>query len=335
MMSAHDDYYAAFTDSPLPPSTGWSLIGKGMFAGPTVGCGIDPPPLRVESVDINTIGSPVALSASHVRSFEPSVEQMFPRYIVVEGAGTANANGIYVFRETHEANPEYIKHGGTEAIWYFSECPVNHSSGGLVSYNGWYLSVAARTSRYSAAYDIYCAYTNDSSSIPLASDKWVVPRVAAGLSNGCGKIPIPTIRAASHQEVVAYLAEIDQDHADLDDVPQKVIIVAISLPDGRSVNLNVSELSTVEDLLLRLDALYPETPIYSISLKHGNEVLSTRSDLLVQHCRLMHRDVILVQKRHKSLRSPHIDAPKAVAIIGAGPVGRLRDLLSSVHFFCS
>jgi hypothetical protein len=321
MLSAHDDYYAAFTDSPLPPSSGWSLIGKGLFAGPTVGCGIEPPPLRVESVDAATLGSDVAVAASHVRSFEPNLELMFPRYIVVKGAGTAHANGIYVFSETHGVNPRYIKHGGTESIWYFSECPVYHSSGGLVSYNGWYLSLVPGTSKYSAVNDIYCAYTNDSSSIPFESSKWMVPRVAAGLSNGCGKPPIPTFRAATDIEVMGYLSYIHPDVENFEDCPQKLIIISLSLPDGRSVNVDVSERSTVEDLMLRLDSLYPETPIYGITLKHGNKALENRSDLLIQQCRLMHRDVILVQHRHALLRSPHIDTPKNVALIGAGPVG--------------
>jgi hypothetical protein len=321
MLSAHDDYYAAFIDSPLPPSTGWSLIGKGLFTGPTVGCGIAPPPLRVDSADVTALGSDAGIAGSHVRSFEPNVEQMFPRYIVVEGAGTASANGMYVFSEAHGLNPQYIKHGGTEAIWYFSECPVHHSSGGLVSYNGWYLSIASGTSKYSAANDIYCAYTKDSSSIPFESKNWTVPRVAAGLSNGCGKPPIPTFRTASDLEVAGYLAEVNANVADVEDYPRKLIILSLSLPDGRSANVDISERSSVEDLMLKLDALYQETPIFGIILRHGNKALENRSDLLVQQCRLMHRDVILVQHRHALLRSPHIDMPKKVALIGAGPVG--------------
>lgn len=317
---------------------GWVTRLPGI--SPTCGCGANPPP--------SFVGSPSDLS----HQITPNVSlnnleklavdgcgcsPVLPRQIVVSGAGTLSANGVYSFSGEISNRPYFQKIGGRESLWYFDTCPISQTTSGAISYNGWYLSNAVGTSRYSSSEDMYSCYSYDcipplpirfetdlqwTFTTPLIAmlqkpkyQNWIVRSPSIPPLSGCGMFPAPLI------EYVVPTPTLDQ--------PIFVMLLRLYLPNGEVKSLQISELDSILKLKLMCESIL-QVPYYSIRLLLRGTPLSRLLHLTI----LPHEDdlqkvfdsgvtmgdiitVEVVSVNLQSLRNPDT----SICIIGAGPVG--------------
>ena len=307
----------------LPPGSGWKTLRAGL--SPTAGCGVDPPPASVQAV---AAGAPTAVSppelgseaADRLAASGNGCSGILPRFIDVAGAGCADVNGTYSFSGIINNRPFYKLSNGPPtpskaenqtppAIWYFATCPLAKSTGGTVSYNGWYISRDAQTSSYSAAADMYCLYS-PSAALPLDSDTWVVRPSGIGPTSGCGVAPAPRVTATAVDKIRAMGSSV------------QVVILRISLPNGIVVTMVASELVTVSDVKRWIDVNHKQWRLYDLQLKVGGHVLA---DPALCIAGAVSPGGLLVAEEnaaaHCILAAPVTAPPKTILVVGAGPVG--------------
>lgn len=314
-----------YCDTKFPPSVGWKTISPGF--GPTAGCGHDPPPARVESV----IAATKETESQNVCEIVPptsTVEQNYgssvacSRFVTVVGAGCEHANGIYIFEAEFNRRP-YFRHVNDHfkfALWYFGTCPLNTSTNGLISYNGWYISLDVGTSSYAANSDMYCCYSA-SLSPPLTN--WIVREPGIGPLSGCGQNPVPTVRPSTAIEIENLFPASKRicgcHHNSFDEPRQatQVMLVSVMLPDGNSLTIPTCEWDLVQDLMVYVDSKYPTLRIYDMTLTIGDIAVNKLSKVF--HI-VKTGDILMIHRRKVPISLLTADT-KRVVIIGAGPVG--------------
>lgn len=305
---------------------------------PTAGCGCNPPPSHV-GIPIHTEHLPVVDTVdANIRAAEKGCSPHFHSRIVVQGAGSITANGIYAFKGECAHRPYYTKDDGT-ALWYFDNCPLHGASGGAVSYKGWYISRSLGTSSYSAAEDMYCVYSK-SIDVPgceveaephVSPVNWVVRSKGMGPLAGCGEDPAPSVLPYTPAESDA-----------VGIVPRLVMLLKLLLSDGQVVSVPVSERDSVMNLLLTLNLMLA-VPYHRILLFNRGNLISDlrRLDRLVFECGICSGDLLSVEvapnefttainwdNRHDSIQISSLynsfvtERFRRVVVVGAGPVGK-------------
>lgn len=356
--SADSDYYSAYTKGELPPSAGWVSRLPGI--SPTAGCGCNPPPSHV--------GIPIERDAESVSSMSENGQTIvksrigcspvMTRKIVVRGAGSASANGVYIFSGELRSHPYYRKHSGTfnndRYIWHFTDCPLEGPTGARVSFNGWYISKDLDSSSYSASKDMYSCYTK-SPGVPgcYAEDEgamsaessltvgregvWVVRAKGLGPAAGCGKVPAPSVSPF-------YSISSDDGDSDVDDDrdAKYVMLVRVSCPNGEVFSFPASERDTVLDVQLKLDH-FLKTSYHRILIYNRGDLISdkTRCHKFIFECGIRAADLLSVEvapdelsraiQWEQRIDSAQINALynsyvseklRNVVVVGAGPVGK-------------
>jgi hypothetical protein len=298
----------------VPPSTGWITVSPGY--GPTAGCGHEPPPSHVASGALEvTEGTNTSVCMSTKRDITGiGCGAIFPRYISVNGAGSNVANGIYKYEGEVASRPFFrnTSAGSKTALWYFATCPLNRSTGGVISYNGWYISLDVETSSYAAAGDMYCCYS--SSSTPPLSD-WVVREPGIGPLAGCGKLPVPVMRGANDD------VPSDSSDAAIAVDGKLLMLFRVMVPDGTMITLPVSEKSTIEDVMVQVDAKNNSLRVYDMVFKQGGAIINPKSSVFES---VREHDIIIAEARLSRPPSAVVQPAKRVLVIGAGPVGMPR-----------
>jgi 2-polyprenyl-6-methoxyphenol hydroxylase-like FAD-dependent oxidoreductase len=325
---------------------------------PASGCGANPPPSFVGSPSDLPQLIPPNVSLNNLEKLVVDgcgCSPLFPRHIVISGAGTFSANGVYSFAGEMSNRPYFQKIGGRESIWYFSTCPISQSTSGAISYNGWYLSNEVGTSRYSSSEDMYSCYSSDcipqltvrfetnhqseylTSLIPMLQKpkprKWIVRSPSLPPLSGCGMCPVPSIE---------YLIP-----TPLPDQPAFVMLLRLYLPNGEVKSLQISELDSILRLKLMCEEIL-HAPFYSIRLLLRGTPLSRLFRLNIlphedDHQKVFDTgvsmgDIITVEIVAVSLL-PLSNPDTNICIIGAGPVGlwiaiQLKVLRSSWSVTC-
>lgn len=229
----------------------------------------------------------------------------------------------------------------SECLWYFSTCPLSVYTGGVISYNGWYISHRLDTSSYTAACDMYCCYTT--SSCPpfnengkYASSKWITRTPGLPPLGGSGIAPVPSILQGASVDVLEYLTN-QKQHPVRNSSDQMrslalwMMLLRVSLPDGTIVSLPVYECDSVFDILVQIDTKYHKWRYYEIQLQLNERVLQKDEKLLLQDVVTGQMTSIsspgdilvagLVADSFHTITSLKLHHCKSVVVIGGGPVG--------------
>jgi len=113
-----------------------------------------------------------------------STVRLFPRSYKVDGAGSTEVDGTYLYGGVFNGRPFYQQCGTERSLWYFD------GTGITASWSGWYLSKKRGTSGMSAKPDYYTAYVK--STLPPIHG-WVVRRPGLLPTAGRGRSPAPTV----------------------------------------------------------------------------------------------------------------------------------------------
>jgi 2-polyprenyl-6-methoxyphenol hydroxylase-like FAD-dependent oxidoreductase len=277
---------------------------------------------------------------------------VFPRHVLVSGAGSLSANGIYHFAGEINHRPFFRHATREECLWYFNSCPLSHSTAGVISYNGWYLSQSVGTSSYNSAEDRYTSYSCDcvpqlelslvsemnscnrdlvsmvsahTSSKPPMS--WVVRSPGLPPLAGCGIAPVPTVQYLLPGPSSSLPSAVHDSSF--------VMLLRLSLPNGEMSSLAVSEFDTILRVKLVCEELL-HVPFYRLRLMTRGRNLSHISHLemystetendhhLILSTGLLMGDLISVEIISASVMASSLTLPfpkRRVSIIGAGPVG--------------
>ncbi|RYH14487.1 hypothetical protein EON65_33520 [archaeon] len=356
-VSASSDYYSAYVHSKLPPAaSGWVTRAPGMSL--TAGCGHNPPPSILEPLDTKSSPSKNDSRVVQFHKAESLVAEgagcteVFYRLVHVTGAGKELANGVYEFAGEMNHRPYYLKQlrgwtargmsedaaegaedDGTsskgisskdssqrEALWYFSDCPLNKSTSGLVSYNGWYLSKNIDTSSFSAGLDMYSCYVH--SALPPMQGGWIARLPGLPPTAGCGKNPPPRVKYITTPLSAGSDADEMEDDATTSYLVQ---LLRIMLPSGQTISIDVCEHHTVGDVIIKLERhihllMRVCTPVYDIKL-HCREAELKVYSKAVFACGIMKGDILVASFSPRKPLSVTHNISKRVQIIGAGPVG--------------